>query len=62
MIRMFVIEIENNKGETVGSFEVEENNIDGEIKIGRCNKVAIADIDFDDIFETNNQKLRIQLE
>jgi len=62
MIKMFVIEIENNKGETIGSIEVTENNLDGEISFRRCKGVSVADIDFDDIFETNNQKIRLQLE
>lgn len=62
MIKMFVIEIENNKGETLGSIEVTENNLDGEISFRRCNGVSVADIDFDDIFGTNNQKIRLQLE
>ena len=59
---MFVIEIENNKGETVGSIELTENNLNGEISFRRCTGVSVADIDFDDIFETNNQKIRLQLE
>ena len=62
MIKMFVIEIENNKGETLGSIEVTENNLDGEISFRRCSGVSVADIDFDDIFGTNNQKIRLQLE
>lgn len=62
MIKMFVIEIENNKGETLGSIEVTENNLDGEIGFRRCSGVSVADIDFDDIFGTNNQKIRLQLE
>ena len=58
-----IIEIENSNGKTIGAVKFSENNINGEFEIEKViGDISIADIDFDDIFDTNEKKLRLQLE
>ena len=58
-----IIEIENDYGETIGSaninaFDDKLNDIDiKEVRGG----ISIRDIDFDDIYDTNERKIRIGL-
>lgn len=59
---MIVIEIEDTKGNTLGAFELTENNTNGDIEINNTINFSIADITLDDIFNSNNQKIRMQLE
>lgn len=57
-----IIEIEKSNGETIGAIKVSENNINGEFEVEKIvGDVSIADIDYDDIFDTNDKKLRLQL-
>ena len=57
-----IIEIEKSNGKTIGAIKVSENNINGEFEIEKVvGNVSIADIDYDDIFDTNDKKLRLQL-
>lgn len=57
-----IIEIENSNGDTIGAIKLSENNINGEFEVEKIiGDVSIADITFDDIFETNEKKLRLQL-
>lgn len=61
MVISMIIAIENTKGETIGAVQLIETD-DG-ISVGvRDGKISIADIDYDDIFETDEKKVRIQLE
>ena len=58
-----IIEIENSNGDTIGAIKLSENNINGEFEIEKVvGDISIADITFDDIFNTNERKLRLQLE
>lgn len=59
-----IIEIENDKGEQLGALLITENNINGNLVIRNSiiTNISIADIDYDDIFNTNEQKIRIQIE
>ena len=59
-----IIEIEDYNGEQIGAIEVTENSIEtGQLEVlDTIGDVSIADIDFDDIFDTNSEKLRIGLE
>lgn len=41
-------------------FEVDECNDTNDVLVGRTIDCSFADLDMDDIFETNNRKLRIQ--
>ena len=55
-----IIAIENTKGETNGAEQLIET--DDSISVGvRDREISIADIDYDDIFETDEKKIRIQL-
>lgn len=57
-----IIEIENSNGDTIGAIKFSENNIDGEFEVEKVvGDISIADIDYDDIFDTNDKKLRLQL-
>ena len=59
-----IIQIENYYGKTLGAILVSENDINGNLIIRNSilNNISIADIDYDDIFDTNEKKIRIQLE
>ena len=58
-----IISIENYYGETIGAVDINPNDINGEISVNRINgPISVADIDFDDIFDTNDYKIRIQLD
>ena len=59
-----IIEIESNNGELLGALRVHENNAFGELEIleTALYEISIADIDYDDIFDTNEQKIRLQLD
>lgn len=58
-----ILEIEDYYGNTKGAIRLTENNEDGEIEIKNIKgEYNIADIDFDDIFDTNEYKVRIQKE
>ena len=41
-------------------FEVDECNDTNDVLVGRTIGYSFADLDMDDIFETNNRKLRMQ--
>lgn len=57
-----IIEIEDYFGNTIGAVQIIDNNEEG-ISVGVCDgDISIADIDIDDIFLTNENKVRIQLE
>lgn len=56
---MFVVEIENEKGNSIGAlriFKTPEDNLDVE-----CKGLSLADMEFDDIFGTNDEKVRVML-
>ena len=56
-----IIEIEDYFGNTIGAVQITKNN--NEVNIGACDgDISIADIDVDDIFNTGEEKVRIQLE
>lgn len=56
-----IIEIEDCFGNTIGAVQITNNN--DEVIIGACDgDISIADIDVDDIFDTDEEKVRIQLE
>lgn len=58
-----ILEIEDFNGNTIGAILLNENGLDGDIDIHKvCGDLSIADIDLDDIFNTNESKVRIQLE
>lgn len=59
-----IIEIENNEGKQLGALLITENDINGNLVIRNSilKKISIADIDGDDIFNTNEPKIRIQIE
>lgn len=59
-----IIEIESNNGELLGALRVHENNAFDELEIleTALYEISIADIDYDDIFDTNEQKIRLQLD
>ncbi len=60
---MVVIEIEDNKGNTIGGIRIFENDENGDINIvNTMGDISIADIDFDTLFESNDKKIRVQLE
>lgn len=52
-----IIEIEDYKGNTIGAVQI--CNMKVEKIIGN---ISIADIDGDDIWDTDDQKIRIQME
>ena len=57
-----IIQIEDSNGETIGAMKFFENNINGEFEIEEViGDISIADIDFDDIFDSNEKRLRLQL-
>ena len=57
-----IIEIEDYMGNTIGATQVHEPENMNDIRIEKCNgAISIADIDNDDIFDTNELKLRIQM-
>lgn len=56
-----IIEVEDCFGNTIGAVQINNNN--NEVMIGECDgDISIADIDVDDIFDTDEEKVRIQLE
>lgn len=57
---MITIEIEDTNGNTMMVFEVDECNDTNDVLVGRTIGCSFADLDRDDIFETNNRKLRIK--
>lgn len=57
-----IIEIEDCFGNTIGAVQIISGNGD-EVSVGVCDgDISIADIDIDDIFNTLETKVRIQLE
>ena len=60
---MVVIQVEKGNGETIGAILFNPNDFEtGTLKIEKCQgDLDIADIDFDDIFDTNDLKIRLQL-
>lgn len=57
-----IILIEDKNGNDIGAIKVTENNIFGETEIEQTKgNVSIADIEFDSIFDTNDDLIRIQL-
>lgn len=57
-----IIELEDNIGNTIGAIQF-ERNIDGTFDIiNNKGDISFADMDFDDIFDTNDLKYRICLE
>lgn len=60
---MVVIEIEDKMGNTIGGFRLFENDKNGEINIVNVvGDICVADIDFDILFESNDKRIRVQLE
>ena len=58
-----ILEIENYHGATIGAVRVEENNEYGEVEVKNISgDISIADIDYDDIFDTNEEKVRVQID
>ena len=59
-----IIEIESRNGELLGALQLHENNSHNNIKIinEALYEISVADIDSDDIFNTNEEKIRIQLD
>ena len=59
-----IIEIENNEGKQLGALLITENDINGNLVIRNSilKNISVADIDGDDIFNTNEPKIRIQIE
>ena len=59
-----IIAIENYNGKTLGALLVTENDMNGNLIIRNSilDNISIADIDYDDIFNTNEPKIRIQIE
>ena len=57
---MITIEIEDTNGNTMMVFEVDECNDTNDVLVGRTIGCRFGDLDMDDIFETNNRKLRMQ--
>lgn len=59
-----IIEIEDTKGYYIGAMHVEEFNeeINGIKIVDKKGDISIADIEFDDIFDSNEEKIRIQIE
>lgn len=56
-----IIEIEDCFGNTIGAVQINNNN--NGASIGAWDgDISIADIDIDDIFDTDEEKVRIQLE
>ena len=56
---MVVIQIENEKGNSIGAlrvFKTPEDDLDVE-----CKGLSLADMEFDDIFGTNDEKIRVML-
>lgn len=59
---MAIVEIETNNGNTIGAIQLYENNENGEVEIQQSTgDISIADIDSDDIFNTNDRKIRVQI-
>ena len=57
-----IIQIEDYNGNRIGAFRIVENDIDGEDKItDMIGDISHADTEFDDLFNTNENKFRIQL-
>lgn len=57
-----ILEIEDYNGKRLGALRFFENNINGNIEIiDTLGKIDICDIDFDDIFNSNEPKIRISL-
>ena len=54
-----IIEIESNNGELLGALRIHENNAFGELEILEIAlyEISIADIELDDIFNTNEEKI-----
>lgn len=60
---MVVIEIEDVKGNTIGGIRIFENDENGDVDIiNTMGDISIADIVFDDLFDSNDKKVRVQLE
>ena len=62
-MNIMILQIEDYNGCELGALNINPNNEYGEISVRNIRgDVSICDIDFDDIFDTNNYKLRIQLD
>lgn len=60
---MVVIEIEDNKGNTIGGIRIFENDENSDVNIvNTMGDISIADIDFDDLFDTNDKKIRVWID
>lgn len=59
-----IIEIENTAGKQLGALQVHEDEKHQNIKILKSvlHEISIADFDGDDIFNTDEEKIRIQLD
>ena len=59
-----IVHIEDYFGDTIGAVTVTENDMEtGELKVlETTGDISIADIDFDDFFDTNEERIRIQME
>lgn len=57
-----IIEIEDYMGNTIGATQVHEPENISDIRIEKCKgAISIADVNNDDIFDTNELKLKIQM-
>ena len=57
-----IIVIEDKNGNDVGAVKVTENNMFGELEIEETKgNISIADVEFDYIFNTNDDLIRIEL-
>lgn len=59
---MTIVEIETKEGNTIGAVQFYKNKENEEIQIQQVQgNISIADIDGDDLFDTNDKKIRIQI-
>ena len=60
---IMILEIEDYNGERLGALRIHENSINDNIEIiNKLGDISICDIDFDNIFSSNEHKMRISLE
>ena len=58
-----IVEIEDYNGNTIGAIRATENNTNGEVEVIEYEgDISIADIDFDDIFDTNEEQIKVQMD
>ena len=57
-----IIAIEDKNGNDIGQVHIKEGVFGGSQILGIKGNISIADIDFDAYFNTNEDRIRIQLE